>query len=74
MNPHVHIFFAAILWLALPVRPQAAEPLKPPEIPAITAAMQEVVDKQEAAGAVTLVATPDKIVHLSAVGFADSAA
>jgi CubicO group peptidase (beta-lactamase class C family) len=74
MKPNVHIFFAAILWLALPVRPQAAEPLKPPEIPAITAAMQEVVDKQEAAGAVTLVATPDKIVHLSAVGFADIAA
>ena len=46
----------------------------PPEIPAVTAAMQDVVARQEAAGAVTLVATPDKIVHLSAVGFADIAA
>ncbi len=45
-----------------------------PEIPAITAAMQEVITRQEAAGAVTLVATPNKIVHLSAVGFADIAA
>ena len=45
-----------------------------PEISAITAAMQGVVASQEVAGAVTLVASADKILHLSAVGFADIAA
>jgi CubicO group peptidase (beta-lactamase class C family) len=55
----------------------AAEATKPaaiPEIAAITAAMQGVVASQEVAGAVTLIASPDQIVHLSAVGFADIAA
>jgi CubicO group peptidase (beta-lactamase class C family) len=53
---------------------EATKPAAIPEISAITAAMQEVVTNQEVAGAVTLVASPDKIMHLSAVGFADIAA
>ena len=40
-------------------------------LPAVSAAMQECIAKQEVAGAVTLVATRDKIVHLQAVGMAD---
>jgi CubicO group peptidase (beta-lactamase class C family) len=45
-----------------------------PEIPAIDSAMQAAVDAHEIAGAVTLVATRDKILHLGAAGFADVAA
>ena len=43
----------------------------PPEIPAVTAAMRDQVDKQVISGAVTLVARPDGLAHLSAVGKAD---
>jgi CubicO group peptidase (beta-lactamase class C family) len=46
----------------------------PAEIPAVTKAMQGAVDQGEVAGAVTLVTSPDKILHLSAVGMADIAA
>jgi len=53
---------------------EATQPVAIPEISAITVARQGVVASQEVAGAVTLVASPDKIVHLSAVGFADLAA
>ena len=45
-----------------------------PEMPAVTAAMQGAVDAHEIAGAVTLVATRDKVVHLGTTGFADLAA
>jgi len=47
---------------------------KCPELTSVTAAMQGVVEQQEVAGAVTLLATPDRIIHLSAVGSADIAA
>jgi len=40
---------------------------------AVTARMQEFVDKGEAAGVVTLIATRDRIVHLGAVGKTDLA-
>jgi CubicO group peptidase (beta-lactamase class C family) len=53
---------------------EATQPNAIPEISAITVAMQGVVVSQEVAGAVTLIASPDKIMHLSAVGFADLAA
>lgn len=42
-----------------------------PVLPGIGAAMQKEVLAQEVAGAVTLVTTKDKIVHLEATGFAD---
>ena len=45
-----------------------------PELPGVSAAMQASVDAHEIAGAVTLVATRDKVVHLGATGFADLAA
>jgi len=41
------------------------------EIAAVTAAVKEFVTKQDVAGVVTLVATPEKVVHFSAVGHAD---
>ncbi|MBA3699999.1 MAG: beta-lactamase family protein [Planctomycetes bacterium] len=41
---------------------------------AINAAMQTMVERQEVAGVVTLVATRDGVVHLGAVGMADVAA
>ena len=40
---------------------------------AVTARMQEFVDKGEIAGAVTLIATRDRIIHLGAVGKTDMA-
>jgi len=45
-----------------------------PEFPAVSGAMREFVAQKEIAGAVTLVATRDKVLHLSAVGQADIAA
>lgn len=42
-----------------------------PEIPEVSRRMRSFVDAGEIAGAVTLVAEPDKLVHLSAVGMAD---
>jgi CubicO group peptidase (beta-lactamase class C family) len=44
---------------------------KPPALAAISAQMRRFVDEREIAGAVTLVATPDRIVHLDATGMAD---
>ncbi len=44
-----------------------------PELPGVAAAMQSMVSAHEIAGAVTLVATGGKIVHLDATGLADVA-
>ncbi len=48
--------------------------LEEPQLPGIGAAMQEMITKNEVAGAVTVVVTKDKVVHLEANGFADVAA
>jgi len=45
-----------------------------PELPGIGAAMQEMIAKNEIAGAVTVVLTKDKLMHLESTGFADVAA
>jgi CubicO group peptidase (beta-lactamase class C family) len=45
-----------------------------PKIPAVSAAMQACVARQEIAGAVTLVTTSDRLLHCDATGFADLAA
>ncbi len=47
---------------------------KPPALGAINESLRHFVDDQEIAGAVTLVATPDRIAHLGATGMADLAA
>jgi CubicO group peptidase (beta-lactamase class C family) len=44
-----------------------------PELSGVAAAMQSEVDGHEIAGAVTLVATGNKIMHMGATGFADIA-
>jgi CubicO group peptidase (beta-lactamase class C family) len=44
-----------------------------PQLPGIGAAMQAAIDAQEVAGAVTVVVTKDKILHLQAKGLADIA-
>jgi CubicO group peptidase (beta-lactamase class C family) len=47
---------------------------KEPMLSGVGAAMQEMAAKNEIAGAVTVVVTPDKIVHLETTGFAEVAA
>jgi len=61
----------SILAVAL-VLPAAAD--ASPELPSVSAAMQATVDSHEIAGAVTLVATRDRILHLGTTGLADIAA
>ncbi len=48
--------------------PALAEDKKPDAIPTISARMRKSIDAKETAGAVTLVATPNRIVHLDATG------
>jgi len=45
-----------------------------PKLPGIRAAMHEMIAKNEIAGAVTVVVTKDKLLHLESTGFADVAA
>ncbi len=45
-----------------------------PKVPGIGAAMQEMIAKKEVAGAVTVVVTKSRVLHLEADGFADVAA
>ncbi len=45
-----------------------------PVIPGVSAAVQSEIDAHDIAGAVTVVATKDQIIHLQASGFADIAA
>lgn len=45
-----------------------------PKLPGIGTAMQEMIAKNEIAGAVTMVVTPDDVLHLETTGFADVAA
>jgi CubicO group peptidase (beta-lactamase class C family) len=59
----------AVLILAASVTTFAAAPT----LPGIGAAMQEMVAKDEVAGAVTAVVTKDRILHLEATGSADLA-
>ena len=51
-----------------------ADPAKPQAAPSIAAQLQPFVDSHSLAGAVTCVASKDKILSLEAVGFADVAA
>src|SRR6266550_2645907 len=45
-----------------------------PRLPGVGDAMQEMISKNEIAGAVTVVVTKNKILHLEATGFCDVAA
>jgi CubicO group peptidase (beta-lactamase class C family) len=68
---HRLILFAfALSLLSSPLAGVAKEPM----LAGVGAAMQEMAAKNEIAGAVTVVITPDKIVHLETTGFAEVAA
>lgn len=62
--------FSVLLFLS----PLAAIAAPTPKLPGIGAALQQMVDKKEVAGAVTVVVTKDRILHLETTGFADVAA
>jgi CubicO group peptidase (beta-lactamase class C family) len=47
--------------------------LADPKLPGVGAAMQEMIAKNEIAGAVTVVVTKEKVVHLESTGYADVA-
>jgi len=64
----VNLALAAALCAALPAFADG------PKLPGIGAAMQEMIAKNEIAGAVTVVVTKDKLLHLESTGFADVAA
>jgi len=63
-----HLALSAALCAALPVFADE------PKLPGIGAAMQEMIAKNEIAGAVTVVVNKDKVLHLESTGFADVAA
>src|ERR1039457_6903395 len=68
MRLHKRIIAVAALAPLLLLRAQPAD-----RFAAIAPRMQEFVDKGEAAGVVTLVATKDRVIHLAAVGRTDLA-
>ena len=61
---------AAVALISLIATTYAKEP---PKLAGVGSSMQASIDANEIAGAVTLVATRKKIVHLEATGFADVA-
>ena len=65
------MFLSALFLLAPFSRVQAAPPTSPKSISAV---LQPFVDRHTLAGAVTLVASKDRVLSLEAVGFADVAA
>src|SRR5256886_6067217 len=67
-RPLANLALAAALCAALPACADV------PNIPGDGAAMQEMIAKNEIAGAVTVVVTKDKLLHLESTGFADVAA
>jgi CubicO group peptidase (beta-lactamase class C family) len=71
---HARLPLFAGLILAAVACTGAPRSATPSTAPAINAAMQTMVDRQEVAGVVTLVATRDGVAHLGAVGKADLAA
>ena len=47
---------------------------EPPKLPGVGAALQEQMDRHEIAGAVTMVVSKDRVLHLETTGLADMAA
>ena len=60
-----------LLCSALMSNPLRAEP---PKLPGVGAALQEQIDRHEIAGAVTMVVSKDRVLHLETTGLADMAA
>ena len=72
------IFTAAVVALSLVTtavdanaQQKPGEPDSPPAVSTISERLRPFIDNREVAGAVTLVATPDRILHLDAIGKAD---
>src|SRR5687768_1959256 len=59
----------AALFFALPLLSAQA-----PKLEKIDAAMEQMIEKKEIAGAVTVVVSKEKVLHLGTTGFADVAA
>jgi CubicO group peptidase (beta-lactamase class C family) len=62
--------FSAVFIVSATISTLADEP----KLSGVGAAMQEMIAKNEIAGAVTVVVTKDKVLHLESTGFADVAA
>jgi CubicO group peptidase (beta-lactamase class C family)/predicted glycoside hydrolase/deacetylase ChbG (UPF0249 family)/lysophospholipase L1-like esterase len=69
------VAFLALLATAATVCARQESPGRetPPALPAISERLRPFIDNHEISGATTLVATPDRIVHLDAAGKADIA-
>jgi CubicO group peptidase (beta-lactamase class C family) len=69
--------FGSLSFLSTPARvhggQESGEGATPPAISSISERMRPFVEEKEVSGAVTLVATPDRILHLDATGKADVA-
>jgi CubicO group peptidase (beta-lactamase class C family) len=70
MHPR-HLNPSVVLAIATAMSSMAADT---PRLPGVGTAMQEMIAKNEIAGAVTVVLSRDKILHLETSGFADVAA
>ena len=68
LRPSIFLALSAVVCLA---RSAFADE---PVLPGVGAAMQGMVDKNEIAGAVTMVVAKDKVLHAESTGFADVAA
>lgn len=71
MHSHRRCLAAASVMASLLIAPSGFA--DPPKLPGIGDAMQEMVAKNEIAGAVTMVVTRNKILHLETTGLADVA-
>ena len=68
---HFHRFSIYLAFSAAFCVPQFRGAADEPTLPGIATAMEEMVAKNEIAGAVTMVVTKDKVLHLECTGFAD---
>ena len=69
----LHKWMTAVLALVLLALPGLPLAQRADRFAAVAPRMQEFVDKGEAAGVVTLIATKDRVIHLAAVGKTDMA-
>lgn len=70
---HPGKFFTALSGVAL-LAPAFLFAASSPRLPGVGAALQQMVDRKEIAGAVTMVVSAEKILHQETTGFADLAA
>jgi CubicO group peptidase (beta-lactamase class C family) len=71
MKPHLILIGLWLVAVFSDILPSFAAT---PKLPGVGAAMEQMVAKNEIAGAVTVVVTKNKVLHVESTGFADSAA